>query len=108
MTWRETVRHKAVLDDTQNILNWALGHYDNCVMTSAFGLNGMVLIHLLRGRIPVLFVDTGLMFPETLALRDQVENVITYTPKAFPLPCDGPGFCEHPEAERVAFCCATR
>lgn len=85
-------------------------------MTSAFGLNGMVLIDLLRemGRsVPVLFVDTGYMFPETLDLRGQVAamgvDVVTYTPKSFPEPCDEPsedGECA--DERRVADCCAAR
>ena len=70
-----------------------------------------MLIHMLDGRIPILFVDTGFMFDETLALRDLVAacaTVVTYVPESFPTPCDEPGFCKEPDAERIAFCCETR
>lgn len=102
---------------TRNGIDWALRLFDRPVMTSAFGLNGMVLIHVLKemGRkVPVLFVNTGFMFPETLALRGQVADmgldVMTYRPKTLPMPCDEAesGFCEEQDEEQIAFCCATR
>lgn len=47
-------------------------------MTSAFGLNGVALIHLVyemcQLRVPVLFVNTGHLFPETLSTRDRLRE----------------------------------
>ncbi|HEV2449300.1 MAG TPA: phosphoadenylyl-sulfate reductase [Thermoplasmata archaeon] len=48
---------------------WAVG--------SAFGREGVVLLHLVREvglDFPVLFLDTGYHFPETLAFRDAVAS----------------------------------
>jgi phosphoadenosine phosphosulfate reductase len=44
-------------------------------LTSSFQAEDMVVLHLLRERIPqipVLFLDTGYHFPQTYAYRDQV------------------------------------
>jgi len=56
------------------------------VMTSAFGLNGVALIHMLQGisqEVPIVFVDTGYLFEETLETKRQIvstygANVLTY------------------------------
>jgi hypothetical protein len=75
------------------------------------------VIHILKemGReVPVIFVDTGLMFDETLFLRGRVAamgvEVVTFIPQAYPVPCDvvRMGRCESPDEERIAFCCAAR
>ncbi|MPZ53585.1 MAG: phosphoadenylyl-sulfate reductase [Acidimicrobiia bacterium] len=44
-------------------------------MTLGMQLGGMVLLHLLRKvrtDVPVIFVDTGYHFPETIAFRDEI------------------------------------
>jgi phosphoadenosine phosphosulfate reductase len=60
------------------IVAWAVGEFgDGLVVGSSFGKDGMVLIDLarrLRPNIPVLFLDTGYHFPETLALRDRLQE----------------------------------
>lgn len=46
---------------------------------SAFGKDGVVLLDLLASqgaRLPVLFLDTGYHFPETLAYRDRIATEI--------------------------------
>jgi len=52
----------------------AAGPAPECV-TSSFQSECVILVHLLlarRPRIPVLFLDTGYHFAETLAYRDQM------------------------------------
>jgi phosphoadenosine phosphosulfate reductase len=47
---------------------------DACV-TSSFQVEDVVVLHMVRAilpRIPVLFLETGYHFPETLAYRDQI------------------------------------
>jgi phosphoadenosine phosphosulfate reductase len=59
-----------------------------CV-TCSFQVEGMVLLHLLRKRIPripVLFLDTGYHFPQTIEYRDRVAkewhlNLINIVPR---------------------------
>jgi phosphoadenosine phosphosulfate reductase len=57
------------------IVQMALVQYPNLLMTSAFNLNGMVLLDVAAqaGYLgEVVFVDTGYHFAETLATRDAV------------------------------------
>lgn len=61
--------------DPRDVIRWALASYPDLLMTSAFNLNGAVLIELaaqagFAGE--VVFVDTGYHFPETLATRDHL------------------------------------
>jgi phosphoadenosine phosphosulfate reductase len=66
----------------------AAGPAPECV-TSSFQAECVILVHLLaarRPRIPVLFLDTGYHFPETIAYRDRISalwnlNLISLTPQ---------------------------
>ena len=58
-------------------------------IVSSFGAESVVLLHLIArfAAIPVLFLDTGKHFPETLAYRDTINErlkltIITLTPDA--------------------------
>jgi phosphoadenosine phosphosulfate reductase len=57
-------------------LAWALETYgDELLFTSSFGAGSGVLLHLwseLARERPVVFVDTGFLFPETLAYKDEL------------------------------------
>jgi phosphoadenosine phosphosulfate reductase len=47
-------------------------------MTSGFGLNGVVLIRILQVMtkdVPIVFIDTGHLFEETLETKRQIEEV---------------------------------
>lgn len=58
------------------ILRWSLDRFDNrFTMATAFGPEGMVLIHMLSELdrpISIFNLETGYQFPETLELRDEV------------------------------------
>jgi phosphoadenosine phosphosulfate reductase len=66
----------------------AAGPAPECV-TSSFQSECVILLHLLierRPRIPVLFLDTGYHFPETLAYRDHLSalwnlNLVSLAPQ---------------------------
>ena len=48
---------------------------DDLLFTSSFGAQSGVLLHLwsvVCRRLPVTFIDTGFLFPETLAYRDEL------------------------------------
>jgi phosphoadenosine phosphosulfate reductase len=58
-------------------------------LVSSFGADSAVLLHMAAGidkALPVLFIDTGVLFPETLAYRDSLvsrlglSNLITIGP----------------------------
>ncbi|QSR85594.1 phosphoadenylyl-sulfate reductase [Methylacidimicrobium sp. B4] len=55
-------------------LQWAFARFgDRVVLSSSFGIQAGVLLHLatrLRPDIPVVFVDTGYLFPETYRYAD--------------------------------------
>lgn len=50
-------------------VKWAVETYgDGLVMTTSFGIQAAVMLHLvtqIAPRIPVIFIDTGYLFPET-------------------------------------------
>ena len=60
--------------DPVELLRWTFATFpsERIVVTTAFGMEGCVLLDMLarlERRIPVTFVDTGFLFPETHALR---------------------------------------
>src|SRR5258708_12026194 len=60
-----------------DILAWAVEHLAPVTFTTGFGPEGCVIIDLIaRNRLPVNLstLDTGLLFPETLALWRQLEG----------------------------------
>ncbi len=64
----------------QEILRWAAGEYrDRLVLSASFGgPTGMVVLDMLMAidrSVPVSYIDTGLLFPETYALIETVERL---------------------------------
>jgi len=57
---------------------WALNHFgDGIAMTSSFGAQSAVLLHLAtqqRPSLPVILVDTGYLFPETYRFIDDLTD----------------------------------
>lgn len=73
----------------EEILGWAVAeHRGSICMSTSFQLGGMVLIDMLSRidpALPILFVDTGFHFKETLEFRDRVMerykiNLVTLQP----------------------------
>lgn len=61
--------------EPRDILLWTTSAIDRLAIATSFQSSGLVLLDMLRDikrEIPVLFLDTGFHFPETLAFRDQV------------------------------------
>jgi phosphoadenosine phosphosulfate reductase len=62
----------------QDILKWAVETYGlGLVSVTSFQPTGIVILHMLREiapETPVLTLDTGLLFPETYALMDDLES----------------------------------
>jgi phosphoadenosine phosphosulfate reductase len=62
----------------QEILAWAAGRFGTkFTMATAFGPEGMVLIHMLAEvapKTPIFNLDTGYQFGETLELREEVKR----------------------------------
>lgn len=57
-------------------VEWALANGEEChVLSSSFGAQSAVALHMLTARkpgIPVVLVDTGYLFPETYRFADQL------------------------------------
>ena len=55
---------------------WAFAHFgDGLVLSTSFGAQAAVMLHLatrIAPNLPVVFVDTGYLFPETYAFADQL------------------------------------
>lgn len=59
----------------QEILRWAFGTIDNVAVATSFQSSGLVILHMTRAlglRPPVLFIDTGFHFPETIDFRMRI------------------------------------
>jgi phosphoadenosine phosphosulfate reductase len=88
------------------ILRWAIETFPRRVALSvSFGGAGVVLAHMLSRidrSVPLLFLDTGFLFPETYALRDRFAEeyglmIHTLTPSEDPGPLyktDPDGCCD--------------
>jgi len=75
--------------DAETRVAWAVQAFgDKLVMTTSFGIQSAVMLHLVTQvvpAIPVIFIDTGYLFPETYRFaRELVErlrlNLRTYVP----------------------------
>lgn len=66
---------------------WALEHLPGeHVLTSSFGIQAAVLLHLvtrLRPNIPVVFIDTGYLFPETYRFVEQLTERLKLNLKVY-------------------------
>ena len=77
----------------RNVLAWCVENFQpGLVQSSAFNVNGMVIMHLLYRElqvnppVPVLFLDTLHHFPETLALVRQATEVYNLDLKVYQVP----------------------
>ena len=62
------------------VVDWAIDRFSDreVAMTTSFGMESIVLMHLLEPRVPdlrVIYVDTGFLFAETHALREKLTTL---------------------------------
>jgi phosphoadenosine phosphosulfate reductase len=71
-------------------VRWAVKEFgDKLILTTSFGIQSAVMLHLasrVSPGIPVVFIDTGYLFPETYRFADELTqklklNLKTYTPR---------------------------
>ncbi len=64
----------------EEVIRWAARTFgDGLVMTSSFGADSAVLLHLATREMPgirVIFIDTGFLFPETHAYVEQLRRLL--------------------------------
>ncbi len=62
----------------REVLQWGIRNFaPDLALATGFGPSGVVLMHLissLKPETPVFYLDTDLYFPETYALKDQIEQ----------------------------------
>ena len=71
--WASEVEERAGV--AQSFLKEHLENAQNACVTSSFQAEDVAVLHMVREilpRVPVLFLETGYHFPETLAYRDQI------------------------------------
>jgi phosphoadenosine phosphosulfate reductase len=71
--WASELEQRA--DVARQFLNDRLVNAQNACVTSSFQAEDVAVLHMVRAilpRIPVLFLETGYHFPETLAYRDRI------------------------------------
>ncbi len=72
------MRHSSAGD----VVRAALAHAPNLALVSSFGAESVVLLHLaatVQPDLPVLFIDTGMLFDETLAYQQHVAERLNLT-----------------------------
>ena len=71
----------------QQRVSWALSHLPaNHVVSSSFGAQAAVMLHMLSSRrpdIPVIVIDTGYLFPETYRFVDELTRSLHLNLKVF-------------------------
>jgi phosphoadenosine phosphosulfate reductase len=74
----------------ENRVRWAVAEFgDKLILTTSFGIQSAVMLHLASRvvpEIPVVFIDTGYLFPETYRFAQELTkrlklNLKTYTPR---------------------------
>ena len=87
---------------------------DRLLFTSSFGAGSGVLLHLwseVARKLPVIFIDTGFLFDETLAYRDQLAKQLGLNVEVVRPAVDKTEFLWENGADVYArapdFCCAT-
>lgn len=69
------------------IIRWAHGKYgDELVLSTSFGIQSAVMLHLVTTQIPdipVIFVDTGYLFPSTYTFAQELTERLQLNLKTF-------------------------
>lgn len=72
----ETVKSDLKGQSPEAILQWAVSEYgDRVALSSSFQSQSVPMLHMVSRAVPelpILFLDTGYHFPETLAFRDRL------------------------------------
>lgn len=76
--------------DAQVIVQWAVEHFGmGLVLSSSFGVQSAVMLHLVsrvKANIPVIFIDTGFLFPETYRFAEQMIERLKLNVKVYQSP----------------------
>ena len=83
----DAINHDLDGADATAIIRWSVREFgDELVMTSSFGAQSAVMLHLVARivpEIPVVFIDTGFQFPETYRFCDELTERLGLNLKVF-------------------------
>lgn len=72
----ETLNQQFAHQSTDDLLAWSLSQFgDKLAMATGFGISGIVLMHMiskLQPKTTVFYLQTDLLFPETMKLKDEL------------------------------------
>ncbi len=84
-----SLEHEFERCSAQDLIRWAVETFgDDLAVSSSFGADSAVMLHLatqVKPDIKIITVDTGFLFPETIAFRDELArrlglNLLVYRP----------------------------
>jgi phosphoadenosine phosphosulfate reductase len=74
----DAVNARLATASAESVLEWARDEFgDGLIMSSSFGAESAVMLHLVNKvipGIPVVFVDTGYLFPETYQFAEELKR----------------------------------
>lgn len=86
----EAVNRQLVNTDATHIVEWAAETFkDGLVMTTSFGIQAAVMLHLVTRvvpDIPVIWIDTGYLMPETYIFAEQLTELLKLNLKVYQSP----------------------
>ncbi len=83
----ETLSAQLATASAEERVRWAVETFgDRLVMTTSFGIQSAVMLHLVTQivpQIPVVFIDTGYLFPETYQFADELTRRLNLNLKVY-------------------------
>jgi len=82
--------HRMATADPEAIVRWAVTEFgERLALSSSFGAHSAAMLHLvtrIAPRVPIIFVDTGYLFPETYRFAEELRerfslNLHVYSPR---------------------------
>lgn len=84
---KEVINEQLSTKEPVDRIQWARNQYgDKLVMSTSFGVQSAVMLHMATTvwpEIPVIFVDTGYLFPETYRFADQLTTRLNLNLKVY-------------------------
>lgn len=77
-TPRDPETSRDALSHVREVLDWACFCIDRLAVATSFQSSGLVILHVLRQirtEVPVLFLNTGFHFPETLSFAREIADL---------------------------------
>ena len=83
----DAVNAELALANAEEVIRWAAGRFPGrVIMTSSFGTQAAVMLHLVTRvipDIPIVFIDTGFHFPETYRFAEEMTRRLNLNLKVY-------------------------